>query len=820
MRFFHRKRVFALIVLSFYLLSPVASWACTSMMVGKNASTTGRPLFARTEDSQPNGSKKFIVVPAGFYKADTEYQLDAQGFRFTFSHDSYKYTAVPDTTRLGISALGGEAASKDAVPHWEDGFHFTFDGAGVNEKGFAVSATTTTGFRGLMPTGTAQWTERTMAKVLLAEAANCREAMDVIDRILAPGPGQQGMANEIIHMADQNEAWMLEAVSRYHYVASRVPDDSFAVIANAMQHQFFDENDPENFRSNFKPNTYAEENGFARYQFDENGVKRVNISLTYGAFAANAGVNGEANSYRRWRGMTMFTPSLGSNIKVLDRADFLGGGGTDTTSSDIGLTYPTYIKPDRKISPMDIAWMQRDRYAGTPFDQTYSPQYLNANGGETREGTSYTAVSALPAGSTIPAQTPTGATAIRTIGYFTQQHTHIFDVGGNLPPEIGARFWIGMAASETSVNLPFYGNITDTHPRHKFNITAANTETTGNGVNTIPPYDPNSGYSIFSRTGFLARGDRKNYVAPIQAFWRAYELKLYEDQEKVIEPELLRLYNESPEDAAKFITDYTIEVADRAFRAAEKIHDSLVAHIATAPNTLFAIPAELIEPTINETALRTPTDDDKKAVEGAMGIGHSLLTRDDGNVQVNSVSAGDAPDVDGYMFNQPGNAVNIALKPEQAAAKQTAAKMLYEVKLDDSESLDNLKKNLAFVMSVGGETLKLVGPDSDALLSFSDALAIGIAALTLTSDGVIVALEYILVDGPGNSGIYNNRLVVCDGVPDDALNGSIWIGLAASSDPDKDNDNDNGSSGCDAAGFVYAAAGLFAILMYIRKRSK
>ncbi|MCL2165134.1 MAG: C69 family dipeptidase [Oscillospiraceae bacterium] len=821
MRFLNKRRVLALLVLSFYLLSPVASWACTSMIVGKDASTTGRPLFARTEDSQPNGSKKFIVVPAGFYKANTEYLLDAQGFKWTFSHDSYKFTAVPDTSRLGISALGGEAASKDAVPHWEDGFHFTFDSNGVNEKGFAVSATTTTGFRsGIgMPTGTSQWTERTMAKLLLAEAATCREAMDVVDKLLAPGAGQQGMANEIIHMADQNEAWILEAVGRYYYVASRVPDDSFTVLANAMQHQFFDENDPVNFRSNFKPNTYAEEHGFARYQIDENGVKRVNISLTYGPTSLS-GVNGEGNATRRWRGMTMFAPSQGSKIKLLTEADYYGGGGTSATSSDTGVTYPNYIKPDRKISPMDIAWLQRDRYAGTPFDQTYSPQYLNANGGEVREGTTASGiVTALPPGSPMPTPTPAGAAGVRTIGYFTQQHTHIYDVGGNLPPEIGARFWIGMAAAETSVNLPFYGNITDTHPRHKFNITAENTATTGNGINTVPPYDPNSGYSLFSHTGYLARGDRKNYVVPIQAFWRAYELKLYEDQEKIIEPEILRLYKEvSPAASAKFATDYTIAVADRAFRAAEKIHDALVAHMAAAPNTLFVIPAELLEPAINDSALITPTDEDKKAVDDARGAGNNLLTRDDGNVQVTAVGANAAPSVDGYIFNMPGASINIALKPEQVAAKQIAAKMLYEVKLDNAQinafgNLDSLKKNLAFVMDINGKALKIVGPDTNVLTSFTNALANGIATLTLTSDGAIVTVEYILVDGPGNSGVYNNALVVSDGVADGALVSSIWLAV-----PGIDT-IPPGEGGCDS-GIGFAVVGLFAMLIFEMRKKK
>ena len=820
-----KRRILALAVLAIYLLSPVASWACSTIMVGKNASTTGRPLFARTEDLNPNGAKKFIVVPAGFYKANTQYSLDSQGFKWTFTHDSYKYTAVPDTTRLGIAALGGESASKDALPHWEDGFHFTFDSNGVNEKGFAVSATTTTGIRaGIGMTGSTgnQWTERTMAKLLLAQAANCQEAMDVIDQVLAPGPGQQRMASEIIHMADQNEAWILEAVGSYNYVASRIPDDCFAMISNAMQHQYFDENDPANCRSNFKPNTYAIEHGFARYQIDESGTKRVNISLTYGTLAAdgNRGVNGEYNAYRRWRGLTMFAPSQsGTSIKLMTTADYYGGGGTDATSSDTGRTYPAFVKPDKKISPMDISWLQRDRYAGTPFDYTYSPQYLNSNGGEINESTGAPSsiAKALPPGSPIPLPRPvTGATAIRAIGFYTQQHTHIYDVGGNLPPDIGARFWIGMGQAETCVSLPFYGNITDTHPKHKFDVTTANSATSGIGTNGISPYNPDSASQIFHSTAYLARGDRKNYVAPIQAFWRAYELKLYDDQEKVIEPEILRLYKEvSPAASAKFATDYTIAVADRAFRAAMKIHDALVAHIAAAPNTLFAIPAELLEPTVNDSALLTPNAEDLKAA-GEAKSGLNLLTRDDGNVKISSVGTLLPAQVsEHYKSNVSGLAAEVTLKPEQVAANQTAAKLLYEVELKGIDfaaygGLHNFVNKLKFVTS----NKTLVGP-SDALVSFADAVNKGIATVTLTADGTIITLEYILADGPGDSGVYNNKLVIFDGDADEVLNSSIWVltpDLITVVLPGSD------GSGCDA-GLGYVALGLFGMLIFARKRT-
>jgi hypothetical protein len=326
-----------------------------------------------------------------------------------------------------------------------------------------------------------------------------------------------------------------------------------------------------------------------------------------------------------------------------------------------------------------------------------------------------------------------------------------------------------------------------------------------------PVYNPERAHSIFTHTGWLARADRTNYVAPIKAFWRAYELKLYEDQEKVIEPEILRLYKENPVASAKFATEYTIAVCDRAFRVAEKIHDALVAHIAAAPNTLFKIPAELLEPTVNDTVLRIPTDEDKKAIGE-----YNLLTRDDGNIQVSPVSANDAPAINGYKFNLPGKTVDIALKPEQVAANQKAAKLLYEVEFDNAfvkayGGLDFLKKNLTFVMSVDGKGLKLVGPEG-ALISFPDALSKGIATLTMTSDGVIVGIEYILVDGAGKSGIFNNKMIVFDEVADGVLKDSIWAATPTSKLPVDE-------SGCNS-GLGFAALGLFTILTLVRKRSK
>ncbi len=50
-----------------------------------------------------------------------------------------------------------------------------------------------------------------------------------------------------ILFADQEEVWYLETGSGHHFVAQRIPDDCYAVVANQLAIQEIDFNDPANF---------------------------------------------------------------------------------------------------------------------------------------------------------------------------------------------------------------------------------------------------------------------------------------------------------------------------------------------------------------------------------------------------------------------------------------------------------------------------------------------------------------------------------------------------------------------------------------------
>jgi dipeptidase len=556
------RRWVALVMLASFLGSPVASWACTSIIVGKDASTTGKVLIARTADANPTLSARFIIHEAGRFKEGVKYTLDpTNGFEFTFSHDSYRYTAVPMTTISYRNFIAGTSMPLDEVAKYYE----SFEQSGVNEKGLTVSATNTTGFRagisnfnyqtgeatGIDPAG--KWMEQTMTTVLLAECATAQEALKVMGEIVET----QGMDNSLLMFADKDEAWIAEALGGSRWVATRVPDDCFAVIANATVTDRLPDN-PEHYRisadyQEFAEGANSEDLNIAVYHSDG----KLNIARTFGRMLPDDGtpntirdVNGSYNSYRRWRGYDMFAPSL--KLKPLVNADM-----------DV---YKLYVKPDQKISPTDVMNFQRDRYNGVENvpgvkDLEYSPQYLNPDTGrEINEAN-------------------TGL-EIRSIGYYNQLFTHVFEAGwGEL--SIGARFWISMGAAESSVNIPFYGNITDTHPFYRKDIKLAEDNV----------YQPDSAFWLFADTGILARSNRRQYAKPIKDYWRAYELKMYDDL-AAVETEMMKLHATDPKAAARLITDYTLQVSERTFKKAEEIHDALAEHIKLRSGDLFVVPAD------------------------------------------------------------------------------------------------------------------------------------------------------------------------------------------------------------------------------------
>lgn len=74
-------------------------------------------------------------------------------------------------------------------------------------------------------------TEDSIVGLVLPQAATAREGVQVLGGLLQQVGAAEGMG---VLIADAGEAWYLETASGHHWLAQRVPADSFFVSANQV----------------------------------------------------------------------------------------------------------------------------------------------------------------------------------------------------------------------------------------------------------------------------------------------------------------------------------------------------------------------------------------------------------------------------------------------------------------------------------------------------------------------------------------------------------------------------------------------------------
>ena len=216
--------------------------ACTTILVGKDASYDGSTIVARNEDS-PGGQfepkRMQVVLPKDQPRVYTSVESH---LTIELPKEPMRYTSVPD-------AIEG---------------HGVWAAAGFNELNVGMSATETItsnervlgadplvvytpangveGEEGYVPACPGGLGEEDFVTLVLPYIRSAREGVERLGALLEKY-GTYEMNG--IAFSDVDEIWWLETVGGHHWIAKRVPDDMYVTMPNQLGIDWFDLGDAE-----------------------------------------------------------------------------------------------------------------------------------------------------------------------------------------------------------------------------------------------------------------------------------------------------------------------------------------------------------------------------------------------------------------------------------------------------------------------------------------------------------------------------------------------------------------------------------------------
>jgi len=379
------KTVVAMALAVGVVLPSMNAAACTTVLVGKKASADGSTIIARNEDLSPANPKHFVVHPAkknpkGTVYVSTNTDLEEKDrFRMELPEEQLKYTATPE---------------------WSDEWGM-FEEAGTNEKGVAMTATESTDYNEkiekadpLVVNGIA---EDSMLTVVLPYITTAREGIQRLGEIVE----KYGAAEcNGVGFSDQNEVWWMDIVSGHHWVAKRIPDNCYAVVANQMAIRNVDFTKTDDFMWSTGIQEFVKKNKL------NTSKKNFNVRNIFGT---NTEGDAKGNICRVWDGQRILTPSQKNKYSI--------------TSKKIPMT----LKPDKLITVEMVQKVLKSHFDGTKYDKR------GKNVGD-----------------------------YRAISVRTTMESHIIQWRPNMPIEISGVQWVDFGAPEFGVYVPFYNGIETT----------------------------------------------------------------------------------------------------------------------------------------------------------------------------------------------------------------------------------------------------------------------------------------------------------------------------------------------------------------------
>ncbi len=288
---------------------------CSGIIVGKNASVTGRVLYGHNEDDGGNNVMVQYKVPAAAHKPG-EYVV----FETECAH-------IPQVERTW-SYLWSETRTD-----WKASFSDTF----INQWGVAIASDSCGISREDRPQLTNGGIGYGLGHLVAQRACSAREGVEIAaDLINRFGYVASGRAYQIV---DKDEGWVLQVVKGKHFVAQRVPDDEVTFIPNWYTIHGVDLLDTTNFIVSPDIITYAQERGWYK--------------------PARPGSYGDFDFAQAYQDPTQ--NQQGNIVRDRNAHRLILG-------QEAKFTKPFSVKPPSKLGVGELKTILRTHYEGTPDD--------------------------------------------------------------------------------------------------------------------------------------------------------------------------------------------------------------------------------------------------------------------------------------------------------------------------------------------------------------------------------------------------------------------------------------------------------------------
>jgi dipeptidase len=347
----------------------------------------------------------------------------------------------------------------------------------------------------------------------LQRARTARHAIEVMTSLVEEyGYYSSG---ESFSIADPNEVWIMEMIGKGPnnkgavWVAQKIPDGYVSAHANQSRITTFPLNDEENCLYSRDVISFARENGFFDGKNKDFSFADAYNPLDYGSI--------RFCEARVWSAFHLMNAPVANQYE-----GFILGESTNRM--------PLYIRPEKKVSARDVMNIMRDHFEGTSLDMT---QDIGAGPFK------------------VPYRFRPLTWKVDSVEYLneraiaTQQtgFSFVSQMRSWLPNPIGGIFWFGVDDANATVYMPMYTGM---------NSVPGEVEV-GNG--NLLEFSWDAAFWVFNWVSNLSYTRYGYMIEDIRKVQTQLENK-FESSVPAIDQAAQTLYNQKPELASAFLTDY------------------------------------------------------------------------------------------------------------------------------------------------------------------------------------------------------------------------------------------------------------------------